>query len=101
MQLGRSDSKVLPLVCLTSLPARHRTWSEQFQWEDSRKSNEGVQHTTGGGLDESARANVRHSADSLELSQEVSVSSVSLFWGGVGMVTQLGPRYHLQTNRMK
>ena len=51
MGLGRSDSKVLPLVCPTSLPARHRAVSEQCHWEDSSKSNKGVQPRTGGGLD--------------------------------------------------
>lgn len=98
------DSKVLPLVCPTSLPTRRRAVSERCRWEDSRKSNEGAQHRPEAGSTREG-ANVRRSADSLELSQEVSAFSVSppfFFCGGrVRIVTQQGSRYRLQTNMMK
>ena len=48
-----------------------------------------------------ARANVRHSALSGAESRGVCVLRFPFFFVGVGMVTQLGSHYHLQTNRMK
>lgn len=63
---------------------------------------------TGGGLDEREHASVRRLADSLELSQEVSVFSVSLFFwrgeGGDGHPAGLSlssPNQHDEINHMR